>query len=88
MNRSLSPCLPAILLIIIAWPGYTQTGVKPKVSLDHTAIFVTDLKASADFYKNVIGLDPIPEPFHDGKHAWFAIGPGTALHIYRGFERG
>ena len=24
------------------------------------------------------------EPFHDGKHTWFKIGPGSALHIIQG----
>ena len=29
-------------------------------------------------------LDSLPEPFHDGKHAWFAIGQGKQLHIIEG----
>ena len=45
-----------------------------------------DLKTSADFYRNIIGLDTIPEPFHDGKHVWFKTGPGIALHIIQGAE--
>ena len=45
--------------------------------LDHIAIYVTDLKKSSAFYRDVLGLDPLPEPFRDGKHAWFAIGQGN-----------
>ncbi len=60
-----------------------QTG-KPKAVLNHTAIFVVSAKASAAFYTRVIGLDTIPEPFHDGKHAWLRIGPGMAMHIIEG----
>jgi lactoylglutathione lyase len=29
----------------------------------------------------VIGLDSIPEPFRDGKHVWFSIGPKSHLHL-------
>lgn len=55
-----------------------------KARINHTAIYVVDLKASAAFYQNIIGLDTIPEPFHDGKHAWFKTGPGISLHIIEG----
>ena len=52
--------------------------------LDHIAIYITDLKKSSAFYRDVLGLDPLPEPFRDGKHAWFAIGQGKQLHIIEG----
>lgn len=55
-----------------------------KVRINHTAIYVTNLKASADFYREVIGLDTITEPFRDGKHAWFKTGEKTSLHIIEG----
>jgi lactoylglutathione lyase len=51
---------------------------------NHAAFYVVDLKVSADFYRDVVGLTVIPEPFHDGKHAWFEIGPKQALHIISG----
>ena len=35
--------------------------------LNHIAVYVKDLKKSADFYTRIIGLDTIPEPFHDGR---------------------
>ena len=63
-------------------PGYGQS--KSKVRINHTAIFVVDLKTSKNFYENILGLDTIPEPFHDGKHAWFATGQGSSLHIIEG----
>jgi lactoylglutathione lyase len=28
----------------------------------------------------------IPEPFHDGKHAWFKIGQGIAMHVIQGAD--
>lgn len=55
-----------------------------KASINHIAIFVVDARVSANFYQNIIGLDTIPEPFHDGKHFWLRIGEGVALHIIEG----
>src|SRR5438045_4051620 len=52
--------------------------------LNHIAFYVKDLKISTSFYKNIIGLDTIPEPFHDGKHTWFSIGPKAHLHVIQG----
>jgi lactoylglutathione lyase len=57
---------------------------KPNARLNHTAIFVADIKASANFYQNILGLDTIPEPFHDGKHVWLRTGPAMSLHIIEG----
>ncbi len=34
----------------------------------------------------VVGLDTIPEPFHDGRHTWFSIGPKSHLHIISGVK--
>jgi len=55
-----------------------------KVRINHTAIFVKDLKVTKNFYEDIIGLDKIPEPFHDGKHAWYSIGPGVSMHVIEG----
>ncbi|MCC6288452.1 MAG: VOC family protein [Chitinophagaceae bacterium] len=58
----------------------------PKARINHVAIYVMDVKKSGDFYINVLGLDTIPEPFHDGKHIWLKIGPGASMHIIQGAE--
>ena len=55
-----------------------------KTRINHTAIYVVDLKKSTAFYTEILGLDTIPEPFHDGKHTWLRIGPGAAMHIIEG----
>lgn len=52
--------------------------------LDHIALYTQNLQRSTYFYQQVVGLDTIPEPFHDGKHTWFAIGGGAALHLIEG----
>ena len=53
---------------------------KPPI-LNHIALSVYDLKKSSDFYKDVIGLTMIPEPFKDNKHTWFKIGEHSQLHL-------
>lgn len=55
-----------------------------KPVLNHIAHHVTNLQQSTRFYQEVIGLDTIPEPFRDGKHTWFSIGPRIHLHLIAG----
>jgi lactoylglutathione lyase len=57
---------------------------KAKASLNHTAIYVVDLAASGNFYSNIIGLDTVAEPFHDGKHIWYKTAEHTMLHVIQG----
>jgi lactoylglutathione lyase len=68
-------------LIFIAMPVAAQNQA---ISLNHIALYVEDLNKSAAFYKNVIGLDSVPEPFKDGLHAWFRIGENLTLHVIQG----
>ena len=71
---------------------FVITGIKnksysqqtAKASLNHIALYVYDLKTSTVFYKEIIGLDTIPEPFHDGRHTWFSVGPKSHLHLIEG----
>src|SRR6187431_2867034 len=55
-----------------------------KATINHVAIYVVNARTSANFYQQVIGLDTIPEPFHDGKHFWFSVGQHTSMHIIEG----
>ncbi len=52
--------------------------------LNHIAIYVADLKKSADFYKQLFNLPEIEEPFKDGKHVWFSLGAAGQLHLIQG----
>jgi lactoylglutathione lyase len=54
------------------------------MTFDHIAIYVTDIDRSAAFYEQLLELERIPEPFHDGLHIWLRIGPTTSLHIVGG----
>lgn len=76
------------LVVLLLLPGFifaqNQKTIKPKASLNHIALYVVDLKKSTAFYQHIIGLDTIPEPFHDGKHTWFSIGVKSHLHLIQG----
>jgi lactoylglutathione lyase len=71
------------LLCLLQFSSFAQDN-KAKAKLNHTAIYVVDLKKSGDFYINIIGLDTIPEPFHDGKHIWLQTAPHIQMHIIQG----
>ncbi|KIC91258.1 hypothetical protein HY58_09690 [Flavihumibacter sp. ZG627] len=76
-----------IALIFTALIMSTDSNAQPakaKARINHMALSVTDLKVSAPFYDDVIGLDTIPEPFHDGLHTWFSIGDKAHLHLIQG----
>jgi len=65
--------------VFTCWlPAVTQAQ---KARLNHIAFSVSDLQKSTRFYQDIIGLDTIPEPFHDGKHTWFSIAPLSHLHL-------
>ncbi len=72
----------AALILITIQCSCTQN--LPKAKINHTAIYVVNLKASKHFYQHIIGLDTLTEPFKDGKHAWFKTGPSIAMHIIEG----
>ncbi|MEJ7586453.1 MAG: VOC family protein [Ferruginibacter sp.] len=73
------------VLVMISHHLFAQaTPTKTKPTLNHIAIYVVDLKKSTDFYHNIVQLDTIPEPFHDGRHTWFSIGPLSHLHLIQG----
>ncbi len=59
-------------------------NTKGSATLNHIAVYVQDLQLSTHFYSNIIGLDTIPEPFHDGRHTWYKIGPQSQLHLIQG----
>ncbi|MCX2574944.1 VOC family protein [Pedobacter sandarakinus] len=53
-------------------------------ALNHIAVYVSALDQSTNFYRDVFSLEQIPEPFKDGKHTWFSLGNGAALHLIQG----
>ncbi|MBC7887061.1 MAG: VOC family protein [Ferruginibacter sp.] len=75
-----------VLLIIISPAMLCAQAVAGKIkpALNHIALYVVDLKKSTSFYQQVVQLDTIPEPFHDGRHTWFSIGTNCHLHLIQG----
>lgn len=53
-------------------------------TFNHTTVYVVDMNASNEFYKNVMQFKEINEPFHDGRHTWYAIAPHVQLHVVQG----
>ncbi|MBA4166621.1 MAG: VOC family protein [Chitinophagaceae bacterium] len=81
MKKTFNCCI-ALLLMLFAATNLAAQAQKPV--LNHIAIYVKDLQKSTDFYHDVVQIDTIPEPFHDGKHTWFEIGPNSHLHVIKG----
>jgi lactoylglutathione lyase len=76
--------LTVILILVTSFRAHAQQKVKPSVTLNHVAVYVVNLQQSVHFYRDVLGLDTMPEPFHDGKHAWFKVGENCHLHVIQG----
>ena len=76
--------IPVVLLLIFTILSSQKIYSQQKVLLNHIAVYVVDLKISTAFYKDIIGLDTIPEPFHDGRHTWFSVGVKSHLHVISG----
>ncbi|MBI1224236.1 MAG: DUF1080 domain-containing protein [Bacteroidetes bacterium] len=57
----------------------------PTTGYNHVALSVKDIEASAKFYREVVGLEPIPVP-DDLKaiRSWFKVAPGQELHLLAG----
>ncbi len=58
----------------------TTMSAKSQTKLNHLAVYVKDLKTSAEFYGGLLGLEEIEEPFKDGLHVWYDMGGGQ-LHL-------
>lgn len=83
-----------ILLILMSFLVSSNGSLKAQTAaaklkpvLNHIAVYVVDLKISTHFYQQILQLDTIPEPFHDGRHTWFAIGSVGHLHIIQGAKQ-
>jgi lactoylglutathione lyase len=80
-----SPLTKKLLCFLVLCLACRIAGAQSPV-LNHVAVYVQDLKKSTYFYGQVVGLDTVPEPFHDGRHTWFSIGGRSCLHIISGAE--
>lgn len=84
---NISKNLVLILFILFFSSANAQSTEAPEalqVNINHIALHVSDLEKSTEFYEEILGLKQIPEPFKDGRHAWFKIGPYSQLHLISG----
>src|SRR5678815_6087198 len=72
-----------LILFFLAIIGFVS-NIKAQPHFNHLALYVVDLDKSTAFYKDVMQLPQIPEPFHDNKHSWFKISEHGQLHIISG----
>ncbi|MCU0325022.1 MAG: VOC family protein [Spirosomaceae bacterium] len=64
-----------------------NTGAKPIViiSYNHVGLAVKDLQASAKFYREILGLEPVQVPDNlVAIRRWFQITEGQQLHLLLG----
>lgn len=49
--------------------------------LNHTALHVSDVARSCEFYTRVLRLEPMARPAFDFPGAWFRLGTQQELHL-------
>ena len=75
-------CCSIVMIVLVSF-GLRNNETKD-IHFNHLAIYVYDLKVSTDFYKKILQLEQIDEPFKDNRHSWFNMGPHSQLHIIGG----
>ncbi len=76
-----------LLLALLLAPAITAFGQDSLgvVGHNHLALHVKDIPASAKFYREVIGLKPVPVPENlKATRAWFDMGNGQMIHLLDG----
>lgn len=81
MQKNIHFLLISGLILFLSSNSKAQSS---NATLNHIALHVNNLPKSTRFYHETIGLDTIPEPFHDGNHTWFSIGYKSHLHLIGG----
>lgn len=71
--------LPIFLLLCCS--AYAQSPANLNLSFNHLALSVKDVNASANFYKNVLGLQEITNRTKMEGIRWFSLGEGKELHL-------
>jgi catechol 2,3-dioxygenase-like lactoylglutathione lyase family enzyme len=69
------------IFLMVGLSGFAQDI---SVSFEHNALLVEDVKASAAFYREILGLQPIEVPGGDDERRWFSMGSGLQLHLIEG----
>ncbi|HSU51269.1 MAG TPA: VOC family protein [Segetibacter sp.] len=77
-------CYLLSAIVFISFTIDAKAQAKKPVMLNHIAVYVKDLTAMTEFYRTIVGIDTMPEPFHDGRHTWFPIAEHSQLHLIKG----
>ncbi|PWN06519.1 VOC family protein [Rhodohalobacter mucosus] len=86
MSKRLTLLLPVLLfsLALFNTARAQQTGANESGSgfiFNHVALSVTDLDKSADYYRDIFGLDEIENLTAAEGIRWFSLGEGKELHL-------
>lgn len=73
-------CFAAIFIIFGSFIS-TASAQDFNVAFDHQALVVSDLDASAEFYKEVLGLKEIKNETGKPTRRWFSLGGDLQLHL-------
>jgi len=84
MNQIAVTIISAIIFLSAGRSAAQTTSSQPSATLNHIAIYVSDLNKSAAFYGSVLNLQKIEEPFKDGRHVWFTLGTAGQVHLISG----
>ena len=84
MKKTIGALISIVVVTISPGKVSAQADADIAVSLNHIAVYVSNLEKSTAFYETILNLKQIPEPFHDGKHTWFTIGSAGHIHLVMG----
>lgn len=70
----------SLLVLVFVFASLVSSAQK-KPHVNHIAFSVAQLERSRVFYTQIVGLDTIPEPFHDHRHVWLSISEHAHLHL-------
>src|ERR1700740_3692633 len=76
-----------LLILFLSCSVTVMSQEKKGTAFNHIALYVTDLQKSTWFYRELLQLDTMPEPFHDGRHTWFKISEHGHLHLIGGSKK-
>lgn len=78
--------LTTVFLLLITSLSFAQSQSAIEIQgYNHVGLYVKDLRESAKFYREIIGLKPVDVPDNlVAIRRWFQIGPNQQLHLLLG----
>jgi lactoylglutathione lyase len=88
-TKSIPTLMFVLVSLIVGQPLLSQTTNSGQVAeIDHIALHVRDLEGSTRFYRSIVGLEKVPDPFKDDRHVFFCLSAHTQLHLIAGAQGG